>query len=85
MGRPLRLPQWGTYLQGVLDLWDPLFLVGRYEHYDQPSPDPTLNLFTIGAVYRPLPFMAFKVDYRIADRSSEDSPAGFFASFTTFF
>ena len=62
--------QWGTYVQGVLELYGPLFAVGRYEHFAPPTPDPTLNLFTIGAVLRPLPFMAVKVEYRFVDRST---------------
>jgi hypothetical protein len=78
--------QWGTYLQGVLEVYDPFFLVGRYEHFDPPAPDPTLNLFTVGAVCKPFPFMALKVEYRFVDRDVEADPiAGFFASFTTFF
>jgi len=77
--------QWGTYLQGVLPIYRPFYLVGRYEHFDPLSPDPRLNLFTIGAVYKPLPFMALKVEYHFVDRSPEDNPAGFFSSFTTLF
>lgn len=78
--------QWGMYLQGVLEVYDPFYLVGRYEHFDQPSPQPTLNLFTIGGVWKPFPFMAVKVEYRFVDHTVEtDSPAGFFSSFTTFF
>lgn len=83
-GRPSG-PQWGSYLQGVVELYHPFYLVGRYEHFDPPSPRPRLNLFTIGGVYKPLPFMALKVEYRFADRTAEDNPEGVFASFTTLF
>jgi hypothetical protein len=78
--------QWGTYVQGVLAVYDPLFVVGRYEHYAPSTPAKELNLFTFGAVVRPLPFMALKAEYRLADHFFEgESLEGFFASFTTFF
>jgi hypothetical protein len=82
-GAALRSSQWGTYLQGVLEVHGPFYLVGRYEHFDPPTPERTLNLFTLGGVYKPLPFMALKVEYRFVDHSPEDNPAGFFSSFTT--
>jgi hypothetical protein len=84
-GDALSSTQWGTYVQGVLEVYGPFFAVGRYEHFDPPTPDPALNLFTIGAVWRPLPFMAVKVEYRFVDRSVDDPLEGFFSSFTTFF
>lgn len=85
-GGTLSSAQWGTYLQGVFEVYGPLFLVGRYEYYDPPAPFRALNLFTIGAVLRPLPFMAVKVEYRFVDPAPEDDGLrGFFASFTTFF
>jgi hypothetical protein len=85
-GEGLSSTQWGTYIQGVLEVYDPFFLVGRYEHFDPPTPDPSLNLFTIGGVVRPLPFMAVKVEYRFVDgEPTEEGIEGFFASFTTFF
>ena len=80
-GAALDSSQWGTYLQGVYNFYGPLYFVFRYEHFDQPEDDPTLNLFTIGGAYRPFPFMAIKADYRFVD----DDLVGFFASFTTFF
>jgi hypothetical protein len=83
-GDALTSTQWGAYAQGVFNVWGPFFLVGRYEHYDQPSPNPTLNILTGGAVWKPFPFMAVKADYRYVDRTSED-PSGFFLSFTSFF
>lgn len=84
-GDPLQAVQWGTYLQGVLEVYEPFYLVARYEHYAPPSAD-AINLFTIGSVVKPLPFMALKVEYRFADeRLDGESLQGFFASFTTFF
>jgi hypothetical protein len=84
-GSALAGGQWGTYLQGVYEIYHPFFAVGRYEYYAAPSPDPPLSLFTIGGVWKPYPFMALKVEYRFVDRPTPDAPAGAFASFTTFF
>ena len=39
-GEALSSTQWGTYVQGVLEVYGPFFAVGRYEHYDPPTPDP---------------------------------------------
>ena len=77
--------QWGTYVQGVLQVHGPFYLVGRYEYFNPPSPELTLNLFTLGAVFKPFPFVALKVEYRFCDRNPDDNPQGFFSSFTTFF
>jgi hypothetical protein len=84
-GDALTSSQWGTYLQGVLQIHGPFHVVGRYEHFD-PTSGSSLNLFTLGAVFKPFPFMALKVEYRFVDRNpEEDNPQGFFSSFTTFF
>lgn len=85
-GEGLKSSQWGTYLQGVFEVYHPFYLVGRYEHFDPPSGEVALNVFTFGGVWKPFPFMAVKVEYRFADRNpDEDDPQGFFSSFTTFF
>lgn len=84
-GGNLTSAQWGTYLQGVIEVYPPFYLVGRYEHFDRPSPESTLDLFTLGGVVKPFPFMALKVEYRFVDPTDQDEPAGFFTSFTTFF
>lgn len=84
-GDALESSQWGAYLQGVFAFHPPVYLVGRYEHFDPVSGEPTLNLFTAGWVYKPFPFMAFKIEYRFVDREPDDDPEGLFASFTTFF
>jgi len=78
--------QWGLYLQGTLEVYGRFYAVGRYEHYDQPDDDPTLNMFTVGGVFKPYPFMALKVEYRFVNHTDQqDAPEGFFSSFTTFF
>ena len=85
-GGALPSTQWGTYLQGTLEVWGPFYAVGRYEYYAPPTPAASVNLFTIGGVAKPYPFMAVKMEYRFADHSLADSGvSGFFASFTTFF
>lgn len=85
-GTGLPALQWGGYVQSVVQLHGPLYAVGRYEHFKQPAPAPTLNLFTLGAVLKPFPFMAFKVEYRFADDDPEgEDLRGFFASVSTFF
>lgn len=84
-GNALRSAQWGTYLQGVLQVYGPLYLVGRYEHADLDEEHP-VNVFTLGGVWKPFPFMALKVEYRFADhKQEEENIEGFFSSFTTFF
>jgi hypothetical protein len=77
--------QWGAYLQGVVNVYGPFYLVGRYEYFDPPRSATPLHLFTPALVYKPLPFMALKVEYRFTDQRNEDNPEGLFASFTTLF
>ena len=78
--------QWGTYLQGVFDVYGPFHLVGRYEHFDPPFSGAAVNVFTVGGVWKPFPFQAVKIEYRVADHDTEEgSLDGFFSSFTTFF
>jgi hypothetical protein len=73
-------------VQGVFEVHSPFYLVGRYEHFEPPSPQSAVNLVTLGGVWKPFPFMALKVEYRLADDEVDgEDPAGFFSSFTTFF
>lgn len=84
-GDALSAVQWGTYLQGALNVRGPFYIVGRYEYFDPPS-DPGVNLFTLGGVFKPFPFMAVKVEYRFSDRDpGNENLRGFFTSFTTLF
>src|SRR6185436_5015342 len=46
-GSALGSPQWGTYLQGVLQVHGPFYLVGRYEHADL-NEERAVNVFTLG-------------------------------------
>lgn len=84
-GDDLEHLQWGAYLQPVLELYRPFYAVGRFEHYETPEKE-AVNTFTVGAVWRPYPFMALKVEYRIADSRLDDEDLdGVFGSFTTLF
>jgi hypothetical protein len=70
----------------VLEVHRPFYLVARYEHFDPQSPETALNLFTLGGVWKPFPFMAIKVEYTFVDHTPEENnPQGFYSSFTTFF
>ncbi len=84
-GDALDSSQWGGYLQGTFEVVSPFYLVGRYEHF-APEEQPSVNSFTFGGLWRPLPFMAVKVEYRLADETFDDEDLdGFYASFSTFF
>ncbi len=85
-GDELDSSQWGAYLQQTLSITETVSLVGRYEHYDPPKPAPTIDSLTLGVVWRPLPFMALKLDYRFASDKFEDEDLdGVYCSFSTFF
>ncbi len=77
--------QWGFYLQTVLQVLSPLYLVGRYEHFDQRAPDPEVNLVVVGLAYKPVSFAVFKVEYLAADHRAEASPPGFKSSAAVLF
>jgi hypothetical protein len=77
--------QWGAYVQGVLEIYRPFYAVSRFEHFDAPEGQ-AVSVYTIGGVWKPYPFMALKVEYRIADHRFDDEDLdGVFASFTTLF
>lgn len=84
-GRLARISQWGAYLQGVYDLSERFHLVARYEYFDPASDDPAVNLFTLGGVFKPLSFMALKLEYRIVGNVASNASEGLFTSFTTLF
>ncbi len=77
--------QWGLYAQSVLEVYRPLYVVGRYEHLDRPFHQRPIDIFTLGAVYKPWPFMAFKLEYRFSDDRTGGEPEGVYSSFTTLF
>ena len=77
--------QWGFYLQGVAEVWRGLFLVGRYEHYAQAAGLPVVNIGVAGLNWRPLPYLALKVEYLFADHRAEESAPGFKSSVAILF
>jgi hypothetical protein len=84
-GEDLESFQWGAYLQVAYEIYRRVYLVTRYEHFEPPE-SPALNVVTAGAVWKPYPFMAVKVEYRVGDHSFEDEDLdGFFVSLTTLF
>jgi hypothetical protein len=84
-GRAGAAAHWGTYLQAVWNLYRGLHLVGRYEHFEQRSPGPPLDLVVSGLAYKPWDFAVFKLEYLAADHRSADSPPGFKTSFALLF
>jgi hypothetical protein len=84
-GEDLEEFQWGAYLQGVLEVRRPFYVVSRFEHYE-PDEQGAVNVYTIGGVWKPYPFMAVKIEYRVGDDKFDDEDLnGVFASFTTLF
>ena len=76
--------QWGLYLQPVLEVLPRLFLVTRYEHYDQ-AVGPTVDIGVGGLAWRPRPYLVFKTEYLFTSHRAEESPPGFRASVAVLF
>lgn len=77
--------EWGFYTQAVFDVLGPLFLVTRYEHFDQRQPEPQVNLVDLGIAYKPLPYLVLKAEYLIADHPAAAEPPGFKSSVAVLF
>jgi len=77
--------QWGLYLQPVAEVLPKVYLVGRYEYFDQPAPEPAVNIGVLGLAYKPRPFIVLKGEYLFADHRAEESPPGVKTSFTVLF
>ena len=77
--------QWGLYLQPVAEVLPKVYLVGRYEYFDQPAPEPAVNIGVLGLAYKPRPFIVLKGEYLFADHRTEESPPGVKTSFTILF
>jgi hypothetical protein len=76
--------QWGLYVQPVIETLPRIFLVLRYEHYDQPS-GPTVDLGVTGLAWRPVPYLVLKAEYLFSDRRAAESPPGFKSSVAILF
>jgi len=77
--------QWGLYLQGVVEVLPRIFLVGRYEHYDQPAPLPPVDIGVAGLAWKPLPYLILKAEYLFSHHRAEESPPGFRSSVAVLF
>jgi len=77
--------QWGLYVQPVAEVLPRFYLVGRYEHFEQPAPEPAVNIGVVGLAYKPWPFVVLKGEYLFADHRAEESPPGVRTSFTVLF
>ena len=77
--------QWGLYVQPVAEVLPRFYLVGRYEYFDQPAPEPAVNIGVLGLAYKPRPFIVLKGEYLFADHRAEESPPGVRTSFTVLF
>ena len=77
--------QWGFYLQPVVEVLPRIYLITRYEYYDQPAPDPAVNIGVLGLAYKPWSFVILKGEYLFADHRAEEAPPGVKTSFTLLF
>lgn len=77
--------QWGLYLQSALQVWPRVYLIGRYEHFEQRVPQPEVNLVITGLAFKPVPYVVLKAEYLFADHPAEESPPGLKASFAILF
>jgi hypothetical protein len=77
--------QWGLYLQGVVEVLPQVFLVGRYEHWDQPAPLPAVDMAVTGLAWRPRPYLLLKAEYLSSNHRAEESPPGFKSSVAILF
>ncbi len=77
--------EYGGYLQAVVSLPDQLFLVGRYEHFRNSTPDVTDNISTVGLNYRGLPGLVFRIERTHDSHDYSGLPSGWFASVAVLF
>jgi hypothetical protein len=76
---------WGLYAQTVVEMVRTFYLVGRYERFDPPQVKRAVNLFDLGLVWEPVPYIRLKADYLIADHLGEFSEPGFRMSLSLLF
>lgn len=77
--------QWGLYSQIAVRAIGRVYAVGRYELFSPRGSRRRLNQVILAAAYRPRPFAIFKIEYQLADRSSDLSEPGFRSSFALLF
>jgi len=83
--RPQIPSEYGGYLQAVVSLPDQLFLVGRYEHYRNSTPNVIDNIWTIGINYRPVPGIVLRMERDDDNHDYSGMPSGWFASIAVLF
>lgn len=77
--------QWGLYVQPAVELFDHVYLVTRYEHYDQAGAQPTVDIGVAGLAWRPFPYLIVKTEYLFSRNRAEESPPGFRSSVALLF
>jgi hypothetical protein len=83
--RPQTPSEYGGYLQAVVPLPNQLFLVGRYEHFRNSTPNVIDNIWTIGINYRPVPGIVFRMERDDDNHDYSGMPSGWFASVAVLF
>ena len=77
--------EYGGYLQAVIPLPDQLFLVGRFEHFRNSTPNVTDNISTVGLNYRGVAGLVFRIERTHASHEYTGLPSGWFASVAVLF
>ena len=68
--------QWGLYLQAVQEVVQRVYLVGRYEHFDEATAGPAVEIGVVGLAYKPLPYVVVKAEYLFSNHRTEEEPPG---------
>jgi hypothetical protein len=77
--------EYGGYLQAVVSLPDQLFLVGRYEHFRNSTPNVTDNISTLGLNYRGVRGLVLRIERTHDSHDYSGLPSGWFASVSVLF
>ncbi len=76
---------WGLYAQAVVETIDSVYAVGRYEHFDPPGGERSLDLFDLGFAWVPLPYLRLKADYSFVVHPGEPATPGLQSSLSLLF
>ncbi len=74
-----------AYLQSIFPLTQRLYLVTRYEYYDQAGPVRGVNLYLLGLAFKPSSSAIFKVEFTDASKGNQTIPRGVNASYSVLF
>lgn len=75
----------GGFLQAVVPLRRPLYLVGRYEQYQTAALTQTTTINTVGLNYRVRPAISLKLEYRYGSNNALVAPDGWLSSLAVLF